>query len=120
MPGYFLQPAATDTRPRKTVIVLTGFDGTGEELYFQTGCAALERGWNVLLAPIGTPDTIIRKASADLRKALDNAELATKLAAMGAFLHPMTPEEVTAFAQEQQRTWRPVAEKVAAEATEAK
>jgi tripartite-type tricarboxylate transporter receptor subunit TctC len=77
-------------------------------------------GWNVLLAPIGTPDTIIRKASADLRKALDNAELATKLAAMGAFLHLMTPEEVTAFAQEQQRTWRPVAEKVAAEATEAK
>jgi tripartite-type tricarboxylate transporter receptor subunit TctC len=77
-------------------------------------------GWNVLLAPIGTPEPLIRKASADLRKALDNAELATKLAAMGAFLHPMTPEEVTAFAQEQQRTWRPVAEKVAAEVTEAK
>jgi pimeloyl-ACP methyl ester carboxylesterase len=50
LPGYFLQPASTDTRPRKTVIVLTGFDGTGEELYFQTGQAALERGWNVLLA----------------------------------------------------------------------
>ena len=49
-------------------------------------------GWNVLLAPIGTPDAIIRKASADLRKALDDAELKTKLAALGAFLHPMTPE----------------------------
>jgi tripartite-type tricarboxylate transporter receptor subunit TctC len=77
-------------------------------------------GWNVLLAPIGTPDPIIRKASADLRKALDDAEVKTKLAALGAYLHPMTPEEVTAFAQEQQRTWRPVAEKVAREATEAK
>ena len=31
-------------------------------------------GWNVLLAPIGTPEAIIRKASADLRKALDDAE----------------------------------------------
>ena len=72
-------------------------------------------GWNVLLAPIGTPEAIIRKASADLRKALDDAELKTKLAALGAYLHPMTPEQVTAFAQEQQRTWRPVAEKVAAE-----
>ena len=50
LPGYFLQPAATEARPRKTVIALTGFDGTGEELYFQTGQAALERGWNVLLA----------------------------------------------------------------------
>ena len=72
-------------------------------------------GWNVLLAPVGTPEAIIRKASADLRKALDDAEVKTKLAALGAYLHPMTPEEVTAFAQGQQRTWRPVAEKVATE-----
>jgi len=50
LPGYFVQPTSTDIRPRKTVIVLTGFDGTGEELYFQAGYAALERGWNVLLA----------------------------------------------------------------------
>jgi tripartite-type tricarboxylate transporter receptor subunit TctC len=72
-------------------------------------------GWNVLLAPVGTPEAITRKASADLRKALDDAEVKSKLAALGAYLHAMTPEEVTAFAQEQQRTWRPVAEKVAAE-----
>jgi len=77
-------------------------------------------GWNVLLAPVGTPEAIIRKASGDLRKALDDAELKTKFAALGAYLHPMTPEQVTAFAQEQQRTWRPIAEKVAREATEAK
>lgn len=50
LPGYFMQPASAEARPRKTVIVLTGFDGTGEELYFQTGHAALERGWNVLIA----------------------------------------------------------------------
>jgi tripartite-type tricarboxylate transporter receptor subunit TctC len=80
----------------------------------------LAGGWNVLLAPLGTPEPIIRKASGDLRKALDDAELKTKFAALGAYLHPMTPEQVTAFAQEQQRTWRPIAEKVAHEATEAK
>ena len=50
LPGYFMRPAPLDARPRKTIIVLTGFDGTAEELYFQTGVAALERGWNVLLA----------------------------------------------------------------------
>ena len=80
----------------------------------------LAGGWNVLLAPIGTPEPMIRKASADLRKALDDAETKSKLAALGAFLQPMTPEQVTAFAQEQQRTWLPVSEKVAREATEAK
>jgi len=50
LPGYFMRPAPPDAQPRKTIIVLTGFDGTAEELYFQTGAAALERGWNVLLA----------------------------------------------------------------------
>src|SRR3712207_6140350 len=50
LPGYFMRPAGAEARPRKTVVVLTGFDGTGEELYFQTGQAALDRGWNVLIA----------------------------------------------------------------------
>src|SRR3954451_25248134 len=50
LPGYFLRPPGADAQPRKTVILLTGFDGTGEELHFQAGRAALERGWNVLIA----------------------------------------------------------------------
>lgn len=36
-------------RPRKTLIVQTGFDGTAEELYFTRAVFALERGYNVLL-----------------------------------------------------------------------
>lgn len=75
-------------------------------------------GWNVLLAPIGTPQPIIDKVSADIRKALDDADVKTKLSALGAFLRPMSPAEVTAFAQEQQRVWRPVAEKVAQDAAQ--
>jgi tripartite-type tricarboxylate transporter receptor subunit TctC len=70
-------------------------------------------GWNVLLAPVGTPDAIVQKVSADLRKALDEPEVKKKLAQLGGYLHPMKPAEVTAFAQEQQRIWRPIAEKVA-------
>ena len=69
----------------------------------------------MLLAPVGTPDAIVKKASADLNKALDDATLKTKFANLGAYLRPMTPTQVIAFAQEQQKTWRPVAEKVAAE-----
>lgn len=80
----------------------------------------LAGGWNVLLAPVGTPDAIIQKASADLRKALDDAEVKKKLAAMGAYVHAMTPAQVTAFSQDQQRTWQPVAEQVARQAEAAK
>jgi tripartite-type tricarboxylate transporter receptor subunit TctC len=80
----------------------------------------LAGGWNVLLAPIGTPEAIIQKASVDLRKAMEDPEIKKKLAGLGGYIHAMTPAEVTAFAQEQQRTWRPIAEKVAKEMTEAK
>jgi tripartite-type tricarboxylate transporter receptor subunit TctC len=75
-------------------------------------------GWNVLLAPVGTPDPIIRKANLDLRKALDDAALRDRLATMGSYLRSMTPEEVTAWSQEQQRIWRPVAEMVAKQMVE--
>jgi len=71
-------------------------------------------GWNVLVAPLGTPDAIIRKVSADLRVALEDKGVQSKLAAIGTYVQPMTPEELTAFIQEQQKVWKPVAEAVAA------
>ena len=35
--------------------------------------------------------------------------------AIGAYTHAMSPEQVTQFAIDQQRTWKPIAEKVARE-----
>jgi len=51
LPGYFMTPAgrAGGAADGRTVLVLTGFDGTGEELYFQAAKAGLERGFNVLV-----------------------------------------------------------------------
>ena len=46
---------------------------------------------------------------------MDDAEVKKKLAQLGAYVHAMTPEEVAQFAISQQQTWRPIAEKVAAE-----
>ncbi|MEN6592636.1 MAG: hypothetical protein ABFC12_05280 [Methanobacterium sp.] len=46
LPGYFFK-AGEDERP--TIIVMSGFDGTAEELYFYIGAGALQRGYNVLL-----------------------------------------------------------------------
>jgi alpha-beta hydrolase superfamily lysophospholipase len=47
LPGYFFGAAAGD-EPRATVILIGGYDGTAEELYFFNGVAALARGYNVL------------------------------------------------------------------------
>src|SRR5262249_24881616 len=71
--------------------------------------------WGVLVAPIGTPDPIIHKVNADFNKALDDQDLVAKFAANGAFVRHMTPEEVAAFVQSQQTTWRPILEAVARE-----
>lgn len=66
LPGYVMMPAA---RPNgRTLVVLTGFDGTGEELYFETARAGLERGFIVFIGQgpgqVGTqriyPDLVFR------------------------------------------------------------
>jgi tripartite-type tricarboxylate transporter receptor subunit TctC len=72
--------------------------------------------WNVMLAPNGTPDAIVRKVNVDLRAALEDPEVKSKFAANGAFVRHMTPEEVTAFVQSEQKIWRPILEQVAREA----
>jgi tripartite-type tricarboxylate transporter receptor subunit TctC len=71
--------------------------------------------WQVMLAPLGTPDTVIRKVNADLRTAVEDQEVLSKFAANGAFTRYMTPNETTDFTQSQQKIWRPILEKVARE-----
>ena len=72
--------------------------------------------WAVLVAPVGTPDPIVRKVNTDLWTALSDPEVKTKYQGNGAFLRYMTPEQVTEFVQEQQKTWRPILEQVAKDA----
>ena len=48
LPAYFFLPD-DEEKPRKTVLAMSGFDGTSEELYCTIGRFALERDFNVLL-----------------------------------------------------------------------
>jgi alpha-beta hydrolase superfamily lysophospholipase len=48
LPGYLLKPDDSG-KPRKTLLLQTGFDGTGEELYLDVGWYAVKRGYNVLI-----------------------------------------------------------------------
>lgn len=70
-------------------------------------------GWAVLVAPVGTPATIIGKVSDDLRKVTADPELAAKLAALGSYPNPMTAAEATAFIHKQQQMWQPVLDEIA-------
>ena len=71
-------------------------------------------GWQILAAPNGTPEAIIRKVSDDLTKVVNDPDIKRKLAQLGSYTRSMTPAEATAFVQEEQKTWKPVLEKIAA------
>ncbi len=48
LPAYYFAPG-DETSPRKTLVAMSGFDGTSEELFSGLGRFALERNFNVLL-----------------------------------------------------------------------
>jgi tripartite-type tricarboxylate transporter receptor subunit TctC len=51
--------------------------------------------------------------SADLAKVVSDPDIRRRLAQLGSYSHPMSPTEVTAFVQEQQRTWKPALRNIA-------
>src|SRR6185295_2344234 len=71
-------------------------------------------GWGVLVAPLATPQAIIRKISEDLRTAVTDPELQKKIAARGSYARAMSPAEATAFVDAQQRRWQPLLDKIGA------
>lgn len=49
LPAYYLLPAGGAAGPGKTLMIVSGYDGTLEETWLAYGRAALERGYRVLL-----------------------------------------------------------------------
>jgi tripartite-type tricarboxylate transporter receptor subunit TctC len=70
-------------------------------------------GWQCVVAPVGTPQAIVRKISDDLRAVLVKPEIKEKLAARGGYVHPADPAEAEAFVRSQQELWQPALEQVA-------
>jgi len=70
-------------------------------------------GWQILAAPKGTPEPIIRKASESLTKVLNDPDIKQKLAQLGSYTRTMSPAEATAFVQQEQQSWKPALEKIA-------
>jgi len=71
------------------------------------------RGWLALVAPVGTPQAIVRKVSDDLRAAVSDPATKVKLETTGNYPHPMTPAELLAFIHAEQQMWKPVLERIA-------
>jgi tripartite-type tricarboxylate transporter receptor subunit TctC len=69
-------------------------------------------GWQAMVAPVGTPETIVRKVSADLELALTDPAVGARLAALWRYNRPMTPREVADFIHREQAMWKPILEQI--------
>jgi tripartite-type tricarboxylate transporter receptor subunit TctC len=65
-------------------------------------------GWQTLVAPLGTPDDIVRKVNADLNKALAIADVEKRLTDIGRDHIAMSPEQTQAFILSEQQKWAPI------------
>jgi tripartite-type tricarboxylate transporter receptor subunit TctC len=70
------------------------------------------RGWQVLVAPLGTPAPIVSKVSVDLANVVSDPDFKKRLANIGSYSRAMTPEQVVAFVHNEQATWLPVLQKI--------
>ncbi len=64
LPGYFLK---AEKKSAPLLIVHTGFDGTAEELYFETALAAYKRGYNVLIFEGPGQGSVLRQQNLPFR-----------------------------------------------------
>jgi tripartite-type tricarboxylate transporter receptor subunit TctC len=70
-------------------------------------------GWQILVAPVGTPENIIAKISEDLRTVVSDRDFKKTIATRGSYTRAMSPAEAVAFVQAEQRRWKPVLELIA-------
>jgi tripartite-type tricarboxylate transporter receptor subunit TctC len=70
-------------------------------------------GWQVLVAPVGTPAPIVAKVSDDLRKVVTDPDFKARLARIGSYSRAMSAAEALAFVEKEQQTWLPVLEHIA-------
>jgi tripartite-type tricarboxylate transporter receptor subunit TctC len=69
-------------------------------------------GWQVLVAPAGTPDAVVQKANVDLNKALGDPATEKRLAQFGREDRAMSPAQTLDFIQGEQRKWAPIVAQV--------
>ncbi len=69
-------------------------------------------GWQVLMAPPGTPDAVIQKVNADVIKAMSDPEAKKKLAALGRDDRSMSAAQTLTFIQGEQQKWAPIVQQI--------
>ena len=78
----------------------------------ETVPGVVSSGWIVLMAPAGTPESIIQKINADLRKVVAIPEVVERFETLGTYTRDLTPAQTGEFIRSEERLWWPIVRQV--------
>ncbi len=78
----------------------------------ETVPGVVSSGWIVLMAPAGTPESIIQKVNVDLRKVVAIAEVVERFETLGTYTRDLTPAQTGEFIRSEERLWWPIVRQV--------
>ena len=78
----------------------------------ETVPGVVSSGWIVLMAPAGTPESVVQKVNADLRKVVAMPEVMERLQTLGTYTRDLTPAQTGEFIRSEERLWWPVVRQV--------
>jgi tripartite-type tricarboxylate transporter receptor subunit TctC len=74
----------------------------------ETVPGVVSSGWIALMAPAGTPDHIIQKVNADLRKVTAMPDVIARLQQLGTYSRDYTPAQTEEFIRSEEKLWHPI------------
>jgi tripartite-type tricarboxylate transporter receptor subunit TctC len=78
----------------------------------ETVPGVVSSGWIVLMAPAGTPNAIVQKVNADLRKVVAMPEVVERFQTLGTYTRDLTPAQTAEFMRSEERLWWPIVRQV--------
>jgi tripartite-type tricarboxylate transporter receptor subunit TctC len=74
----------------------------------ETVPGVVSSGWIVLMAPAGTPDAIVQKINADLRKVVAMPDVIERFEQLGTYSRDLTPAQTNEFIRSEEQLWWPI------------
>jgi tripartite-type tricarboxylate transporter receptor subunit TctC len=79
--------------------------GVDAPTLLESGIDFVSAQWFGMLAPAGTPAAIVNRLNEALRQAMQDPDVAKRLAEQGGFLRPGSPEDFAAFIADEVKAW---------------
>ena len=74
----------------------------------ETVPGVVSSGWIVMMVPTGTPEPIIQKLNADLRKVVAMPDVIEKFQGLGTYTRDLTPQQTNEFLRNEEKLWWPI------------